>query len=444
MKINNIKIHVKDGIKVLKVILINLIVLSILFELGSLGLYWLKHKKFFYTRPMAKSYQELGINMEGVRLGDSVVERFHPFFGFVKKPSPDFRPGFKTNNYGFTSPYDYPIIKTDKKQFIIGILGGSVADNLSVFEVQNKIIASHLKKLPQFQDKEFMVLSLATGGYKQPQQLILLNYFLSLGQQFDLIINVDGFNEVALSNINNQAGIATTMPSLQHIGPLATIASHSLSRNSIEIMGRLNDTKQKLQQGINKLFACRLASCHSIYSLFVQSLINQYRTDLMRFDREIRMNPQGESIVYLNKEPHPLDNVQAFDKISSHWARSSVLIKKLLDQNNIPYFHFLQPNQYYQTQRVFSEGEKQIAFSDQTPYNEGVKLGYPKLLEKTKKLTKNQVNFFSAINILDNVKEPVYVDSCCHYNDIGQRVFLEYIGDSIVKTIAKNPEKFTN
>jgi len=427
----------------LNIVVINIVLLGAFLELGSLGLFWLKNKQFFYSRPIAKSYKELGIDMEGVRLGnsaDSVIERFHPFFGYIQRPGPDFQPGFKINNYGFLSPYDYPFIKS-KNQVIVAIFGGSVASNLSVFEVQNKVITNKLKELPQFKDKEFIILSFATGGYKQPQQLMILNYFLALGQKFDIIINVDGFNEVALSSLNNRNNLDTTMPSFQHISPLVNLASHSLTPRAIETMSKIRANKEKLNEEILMLFTCKLASCHTIKSIYVQSLINNYRQDVLKFDRDITTNTKGQSIVQLNTVSEPLADAVVFDKIAQHWVRSSVLMKRVSEASKIPYFHFLQPNQYYQTKRVFSEAEKKVAFNKETPYANAVKLGYPKLLENVKKLQSNGVQFFSAINILDDIKEPIYIDSCCHYNDLGLKALGNYVGDSLVKALSQNTEK---
>jgi hypothetical protein len=38
----------------------------------------------------------------------------------------------------------------------------------------------------------------ALGGYKQPQQLAALSYLLSRGADHDVVVNLDGFNELAL------------------------------------------------------------------------------------------------------------------------------------------------------------------------------------------------------------------------------------------------------
>src|SRR4028118_171347 len=84
----------------LKIALINLALLLVFLELGSLGWYFVKHKQFFYTRQKVQNKSDLGINLEGVRLNQSIVERFHPFLGFIQKPSPDFRPDRKSGSAG--------------------------------------------------------------------------------------------------------------------------------------------------------------------------------------------------------------------------------------------------------------------------------------------------------------------------------------------------------
>ena len=47
------------------------------------------------------------------------------------------------------------------------------------------------------------ILTVAMPGYKQPQQLLALAYLLSHGAQIDVVVNIDGFNEVALPQAEN-------------------------------------------------------------------------------------------------------------------------------------------------------------------------------------------------------------------------------------------------
>ena len=51
-----------------------------------------------------------------------------------------------------------------------------------------------LERLPAFEGKRVEIVCTALGGYKQPQQLFSLMYFLALGGHFDVWVNLDGFN----------------------------------------------------------------------------------------------------------------------------------------------------------------------------------------------------------------------------------------------------------
>jgi hypothetical protein len=433
----------KNSQEIIKIGLINLVMLLVFIELGSLGWYFAKYKQFFYTREKPKDRSALGINLEGVRLNESIVERFHPFFGFIQKPSADFRPGFKVNNYGFISPYDYPLKKTKKNQFFIGVFGGSVASDYAIFQVQNKILHKYLKQSPGLQDKEFVILSFATGGYKQPQQLLILNYFLALGQELDMVINIDGFNEVALSNLNNKNQLDLAMPSVQHIQPLSSIANNSLSPKAMKAILRIQDNKARINRSLETLEQCNLAVCNAFTSVYVQNLVNNYKKNAIEFEKEgvkKQKNDSG-SVIYVNRNNSILSDPVAFEKMAQNWAKSSIFMNKVLSASNVPYFHILQPNQYYQTKRVFSTAEKQIAFNQDTPYAKSVELGYPALFKKFPNLEKNNIDILNAVKIFDKTKEAVYVDSCCHYNQAGEVVFSNYVGSSILEVLRKDEKK---
>ena len=434
---------ITKGQEILKITLINLALLLVFLELGSLGWYFVKHKQFFYSREKAQDKSALGINLEGVRLNQSIVERFHPFFGFIQKPSADFRPGFKINNYGFISPYDYPFKKFKKNQFIIGIFGGSVASDFSIFQIQNKVLPQYLKQVPGLQDKEFVILSFATGGYKQPQQLLILNYFLALGQELDLVVNIDGFNEVALSNLNNQNQINLAMPSIQHISPLTSLANNSLSTEAMQATLRIKDNKTRINQGLESLQHCSLAACDALTSVYVQNLVNNYRKDVIAFEKERSKKQQDEegSVIFINKNKSILEDSAAFEQMAWNWAKSSIFMHKVLSASNVPYFHVLQPNQYYQTKRVFGEAEKRIAFNKETPYAKAVELGYPAILSKFPNLQKNNINILNGVKVFDKTKDAVYLDSCCHYNKAGEVVFSNYVGSSILESLRKDERR---
>ena len=94
-----------------------------------------------------------------------------------------------------------PIQKKHKDKLIVGVTGGSVAFFLSM--KGRDALVKELQKHSKFAKKKIEIVRIALGGFKQPQQLMTLNYLLSIGSEFDIVINIDGFNEAALPLSDN-------------------------------------------------------------------------------------------------------------------------------------------------------------------------------------------------------------------------------------------------
>ncbi len=433
---------------------INLVLAFLGLEAVSLGFYYSQENQLFYTRENTISQVREDLEKTGTRLGEnlnneSIVERLHPFFGYVLDQGAftNEESGIKVNNYGLISEYNYPFAKTNKNQFIIGVFGGSVANNFAVnIRINqsrgNQEFINNLKTIPDLADKEIIILCFASGGYKQPQQLLMLNYFLSIGQEFDMVINIDGFNEVALSHQNNQEKIELFLPSIQHILPLTRLASDDLS--VMKAIVEISELKNNLSTAINKLESCKLALCHGLRSLQLKGLLDSYQKEILKYDEQVARNSSkidgSDSLVYLNKIPEVLEDEIAFDKIGKNWYESSLAMSQILAERNIWYFHFIQPNQYYPTERVYSPEEKVFIIEDH-PYAIGVRKGYPVLLSQINSLKEARVNIFNGVNIFDREKEIVYRDACCHYNFLGDTILENYIANSIKNVMEKKDIK---
>lgn len=429
---------INKGKNLFSVITINVAILFICLESLSLAFYFLTQNQLFYTRNKTKEPVVEDIQRIGIRLDESTVERLHPFFGYVMKQGAfsNKKYNLKVNKSGFYTPLQYPFAKTSKNQFIIGIFGGSVANNLAVDEYESTMLSRKLKTYPEFANKEIILLNFANGGYKQPQQLLILNYFLAVGQEFDMVVNIDGFNEVALSNLNNKSQLDLGMPSVQHVQALTDLANDNLSPEAMAAIVKINENKKQLRTTIAQLQTCRLALCNAVISIQVRLLLKDYQQEIIKYDKQVKeskTDPKNSGTVYIPKSDTVLDDTDAFTKMVSMWYDSSVMMNQILSIRKIPYFHFIQPNQYYQTKRIFPKKEKAFAISKDSPYMEGVTKGYPLLLSKVDDLQKAGVNVFNGVNILDNTNEIVYKDSCCHYNLVGQELFANYISSSIIK-----------
>src|SRR5688572_15315296 len=385
----------------LKLLGFNLLLLLALLEFVSLGFYFLQTRTFFYPsnkdRIKANAVQ---FAVEPFRPAWTFDYQIHPYFGFI---TPQSYAGF-------------PFTKTSKDQFIIGIFGGSVAQQFCDYEYQHHVLAKLLRTLPEFQNKEIVLLKFANQAHKQPQQLMALNYFLSVGQELDMVINIDGFNEVALSYLNNKAGTEVSMPNDYIYSPLITLANKDFSSEQLQLALEVLQLKLTLQNTINRLSECRLATCYMLRWAQAKYFSNQYREKSETLS-QLRREERKGSLVYLKKIGKPLDDPEALESIVGLWFNSSLGMNSVLAGRKIPYFEFIQPNQYYPTSRQFSADEKKIAFDEKSQYQEGTIKGYPKLLAKVSNLQAAGVKVFNAANVFDETTGIVYRDNCCHYND---------------------------
>src|SRR5262249_54860785 len=118
--------------------------------------------------------------------------------------------------------------------------------------------------------------------------------------------------------------------------------------------------------------------------------------------------------------------------LAEHWARCSTLMFDLCRARGIPYFHFLQPNQYLPGAKPMGRQERLIAVDPEHPYKSRVEDGSPLLIERGRALVREGVPFHDLTGLFRGPPEPLYADSCCHYNLEGNRLLAEAIGNVVV------------
>ncbi len=123
-------------------------------------------------------------------LGNHIL---HPYLGFVGVEQDGF------NEFHF--PGISPITKKSDNDLNVVLMGGSVARELYVNSGEK--IRQKLGSSDKYKNKNIKLVILALSGFKQPQQLLALNYFMALGAEYDIVINLDGFNEIVLPYADN-------------------------------------------------------------------------------------------------------------------------------------------------------------------------------------------------------------------------------------------------
>jgi len=432
--------------KALKIIIVNLALLAVLIETASVATYFVQTHSFFYGHSTNHKIVGFTIPASPTNQGadqPATRKQLHPYFGFVDRAGLSHQLPFSQvqhtgNNFGFVSDSSYPFKRQHPNQFLVGVFGGSVADIHAVFELERNILAAELKKLPALANKEVIILPFAMGAFKQPQQLIVLSYFLSIGQDLDLVINIDGFNEVALSYVNYRNGLDSSMPCGFILVPLLNLASCNASEEELQLSAEAIQNRNKLEGLLRSMESSRFATSYVFSWIRARNAERRYREALLRLDRlRGSTTRSGQSYMQLPARPDAGED-QAVQEMASSWARSSLMMKQLLDQRSIPYFQFLQPNQYAPTGRVFGPNERTIAIDDASDFRPGVLKGYPLLLAELARLQAQGVNVQSAVNVFDNIGEAVYSDNCCHYNELGTRIFCEYVAKAIRESLSRD------
>jgi hypothetical protein len=309
-----------------------------------------------------------------------------------------------------------------------------------MYEVVHHVLANTLQPLPQFKGKEIVILKFANPAHKQPQQLLALNYYVSIGQELDMVINIDGFNELAVSYLNDKAGVEVSMPNGIVVAPLIALANKEVAPEDLALSLEVLQLKQSVKKTANRLRRCRLATSYMLRWTQTRHLLNQYLAKSEHLNQMKRQEGK-DSLVYLKRVDRPLGDPEVFERTLDVWRNSSVAMNDLLAARKIPYFEFIQPNQYYATKRQFTEEEKKVAFHDESPFKEPTVKGYPRLLARIDSVREAGVNLFNGVNAFDEAGDAMYIDTCCHYTDAGNEVFSRFIGQSLVTYLSARSAK---
>ncbi len=342
----------------------------------------------------------------------------HPYIGFVNEYSSN---NNNINRFGFMGPE--PIFQKKDDEIIIAVFGGSVASNL--YLSQKDFITKSLQQNPLYADKKIIILNFAFGGLKQPQQLMILNYFLALNAKFDIILNIDGFNEVALSYSEN-------IP--QNISSFYPRQWNTYARNSFDVstleqiieIEKIKSNSKKIKHFFSKSPLNKLSFIENYLIVNNSNKIIQKELKLAELLNKSKKDYQttGPEAYFNNSE-------EIEDNIISVWKQSSIQMNNVSKANGILYLHFLQPNQYFVGSKELTELEIKEAWQKDHPYKKPVEKFYNTLILEGKNLNTEGVPFTDLTLVFKDVNETIYVDNCCHYNDTGYHILAKQIIEKI-------------
>ena len=104
--------------------------------------------------------------------------------------------------------------------------------------------------------------------------------------------------------------------------------------------------------------------------------------------------------------------------------------------NGIEYYHFLQPNQHYEDSKSLSVEELDVAIAP-GGYGPFARKGYPILVAAGATLLESHVPFYDLTQIFADEPRTVYIDQCCHVNQLGNELLAVVIAEAIIER--RNP-----
>lgn len=423
---------------------LTLVALGVLFEgISYLTATLLEGQPFSYERYATRRAQVVGDQerAEVVHVGPDPAreigaanittgrEVLHPYLGFVFNPElneleqREERGELLITPQGFFRSPQAPERSDDDVR--IGIFGGSVA-LLFAFDGGPRL-SELLAAAPQFADRRVSIECLALGGYKQPQQLLTLTYLLTLGERFDVVINIDGFNELALGTFDNyRHGVYPFYPRAWK--QRVDLIPDRERQVQIARLAMVRHHRARLARRISGILE-HSVTVNLLWSLLDRRLANR----LVREQIILAEMPTAQHTYQWQGPftPQPTDD-ELFTELTRQWRDSSQQMHHLSRANGARYLHVLQPNQYLPGSKPMDRAERLVAIDANSPYRGPAEAGYPLLIEAGAELRREGVAFLDASRLFADVEESLYVDSCCHFNRRGNEILAEAIASAIL------------
>ena len=297
---------------------------------------------------------------------------------------------------------------------VVGVLGGSVAADV-VGSLAGALL-KHLAKEGGDTPAWPILIDLAYSGYHHPQQSLVFTNVRASGVQFDIVVSLDGVNEVWLPMGDHKtSGIYPVYPARWS----SAVGFSADQRVAVARMAVLREEQRAL-------------TTSAFGGSALLDLARRYRLD--QIGRLIV--DRHQDLAATGQERHNLQSTGPFEVFTKQevrnvmtetWYRSALFLAGMAERHGAEYYHFLQPNQYIPGSKPLSDDELASAYAPGALLAQEVREGYPKLAEYGAALREQGVKFFDLTHIFADHDETLYIDQCCHLNERGNELLAEHI-----------------
>ncbi len=350
----------------------------------------------------------------------------HPYVGYTFTPDEKLK-GFMPESVW--SLGDPPGQRPAADEFVVGLFGGSVANNVGRAW---SALSAPLRDRPDLRGRKLRFISTGTPGHKQPQQLYLMSYLLLGGYRFDVVVNLDGYNEITAGFHNVQQGRNPNYPYYWH--DLLTDVRDS---RQVSLMGKLLVLRED-----RRTLAARMSDSpvldHSAVAAVMWHAWDTWLADgVARTQGQLAaLHTRGHRDFVQRGPPYvSRSDPGTVQDLIAIWREASIQMAAIARTKGITYLHVLQPNQYLAGSKDFNTEEAKIALDPSASGAQLVPTGYPEMRMRAAELARAGVDFVDLTQVFRAVAQPVYRDACCHLNDFGNGILAERIGVEIGKRL---------
>jgi hypothetical protein len=430
-------------------VLVAVLLVLLLVEVGAAIVWSLTTGSLFTWSGAAAVREAARLGVAGTAAGTkaAAVERatndavvLHPYLGYVLNGDEVGPHGFRVSRHGFLD--DAPPVRARRDdRYVVALVGGSVALQLGLYAGGE--LATALAASPALAGRTVEIVRLGLGGYKQPQQLFSVAMVLLLGGQVDCVVNLDGFNEVALVNENVPLGVPEWYPR-----SWARLVEHAQTPEQLLRMGEVAVLRRQRGEAIATADALWWSPT---VQLFWQLADRRRAFAIADVVANIeRTPPPASAFVATGPGPAPTA-AAAHEGMVEVWARSSRQLAALCRANGAAYVHCLQPNQYLPGSKPIGDAERAIAIRPDHPWGKAVVDYYPRLQAAGRALRAEGIAFHDLTGIYRDHPEPLYSDRCCHLNQLGNQLLARHVAAAVrgeldlrgvvIRTLRVEPER---
>jgi len=310
--------------------------------------------------------------------------------------------------------------------FVILITGGSVAGLFGkhgATRLAERIAASGVT-----QGEPVEVLNYGRSAFKQPQQLSLLGFVLCLGIEPDLVINMDGFNELAMGSLNSEQGVHPAYPSAPFWAHL--VSGHSSSDEAETLQAELWSTRAQVRREVESALAADVQAAGFARMRFEQRLKRAYSRWVEAQASYLDVLASADALG--GARGPSFQQALTLELSVDTWSLASLSMKGLCDAHGSRYLHVLQPTLCDPLAgKQLTQAEQQFLQLG-SEYDVGpIKAGYDQLREHGAALGAAGVPFLDATRVFEGVGETLYTDFC-HFNEAGNQLLAELVAQRVV------------